>query len=92
MPNSVSAKKRLRQNERLRLRNRATKRSVRTQLRRVHEAIAEGDYAKGDAEFRVAVKKLDKAASKHIIHRNAAARTKSRLSAKLKVAKTGVKV
>ena len=89
MPNSVSAKKRLRQNDRLRLRNRATKRTVRSQLKRVTAAIAEGDYAKGDAEFRLAVKKLDQAAAKHIIHRNAAARTKSRLSKRLKAAKTG---
>jgi small subunit ribosomal protein S20 len=89
MPNSTSSKKRLRQNDRLRLRNRATMRTVRSQLKRVHAAIAEGDYAKGDAEFRVAVKKLDKAAAKHIIHANAAARTKSRLSARLKAAKTG---
>ena len=92
MPSSLSSKKRLRQNDRLRLRNRSTKRTLRSQLKRVHAAIAEGDYAKGDAEFRLAVKKLDQAASKHIIHRNAAARTKSRLSVKLKAAKTGVKV
>ena len=92
MPSSLSAKKRLRQNDRLRLRNRATKRTLRSHLKRVHSAIAEGDYAKGDAEFRVAVKKLDQAAAKSIIHRNAAARTKSRLSAKLKAAKTGAKV
>ena len=89
MPNSISAKKRLRQNDRLRIRNRSVKRSVKSQLKRVHAAIAEGDYAKGDAEFHVAVKRLDQAAAKHVIHRNAVARTKSRLSAKLKAAKTG---
>ncbi|MCG8583508.1 MAG: 30S ribosomal protein S20 [Pirellulales bacterium] len=89
MPNSLSAKKRLRQNERLQLRNRSMKRSVKTQLKRVHTAIAEGDYAKGDEEFRTAVKRLDQAAAKRVIHPNAAARTKSRLSAKLKAAKQG---
>ncbi len=55
MPNSLSAKKRLRQNDRLRLRNRAVKRTVKSQLKEVDAAIAEGDYAKGDAEFRLAV-------------------------------------
>jgi small subunit ribosomal protein S20 len=89
MPSSLSAKKRLRQNDRLRLRNRAVKRSVKSQLKLVEAAITEGDYAKGDAEFRVAAKRLDQAAAKRVIHPNAAARTKSRLSAKLKAAKRG---
>ena len=91
MPNSVSAKKRLRQNETNRVRNRAIKRTVKSQVKRVQSAIVAGDYATGDAEFRVAAKRLDQAASKRIIHPNAAARTKSRLSARLKAAKRGGK-
>ncbi|TWU45624.1 30S ribosomal protein S20 [Novipirellula aureliae] len=86
MPNTQSAKKRLRQSEKLRLRNRATRSNMRSTLRNVREAVKEGDTDKMQAAFRLAVKKLDKAASKNIIHRNAAARTKSRLSKLVKAA------
>jgi small subunit ribosomal protein S20 len=79
MPNTNSAKKRLRQNEKLRLLNRAAKSNMRTQLRRVREAVQAGDSEKAQAEFRLAQKKIDRAASKNLIHKNAAARTKSRL-------------
>jgi len=86
MPNTQSAKKRLRQSEKLRLRNRATRSNMRSSLRQVREAVKEGDTDKMQAAFRLAVKKLDKAASKNLIHRNAAARTKSRLSKLVKEA------
>ncbi len=84
MPNTASAKKRLRQNEKLRLHNRSIKSEMRSQIRRVHEAIQAGDTEKAQSEFRVATKRLDRAASKNLIHRNAAARTKSRLSKRIK--------
>ncbi|MEN0112038.1 MAG: 30S ribosomal protein S20 [Planctomycetota bacterium] len=84
MPNSASAKKRLRQNEARRLRNRSARAAVRTQVKKVRAAVKEGDAAKGDAELRTAAKQLDRAASKGLIHANAAARTKSRLSKALK--------
>jgi len=80
MPSSTSAKKRLRQNEARRARNRTVKSSVRTQIRKVRTAIEAGDAAASEAEFRTAVKKLDQAAAKNVIHANKAARTKSRLS------------
>jgi len=79
MPNTVSAKKRLRQNEKLRLRNRATKSVMRGQIRKVRDAVQAGDSETAQAEFKVAQKKLDQAASKNLIHNNAASRTKSRL-------------
>jgi len=87
MPSTRSAKKRLRQNLVRRARNRSVKRSVRTQCRKVREAVAAGDLEAAQTEFRLAAKKLDRAGSKDIIHRNAAARTKSRLSAKIKTLK-----
>ncbi len=87
MPSTKSAKKRLRQNLARRTRNRATKSEVRTQVRKVQRAVADGDAQAGETAFRLAVKKLDKAAAKNIIHPNMAARTKSRLSAALKVVK-----
>ncbi|MCO8121738.1 30S ribosomal protein S20 [Stieleria sp. TO1_6] len=80
MPNTASAKKRLRQNEKLRQHNRTIRSRMRTQLRKVREAVASGDAEKAQTEFRVAVKRLDQAAAKNLIHKNAAARTKSRLN------------
>jgi small subunit ribosomal protein S20 len=79
MPNTASAKKRLRQNEKLRLLNRATKSVMRGQIRKVREAVAAGNGEQAQAELKLAQKRLDKAASKNLIHKNAAARTKSRL-------------
>ncbi|QEF95986.1 30S ribosomal protein S20 [Stieleria maiorica] len=80
MPNTASAKKRLRQNDKRRLHNRTLRSRMRTQLRRVREAVAAGDSDKAQSEFRVASKRLDQAAAKKLIHKNAAARSKSRLS------------
>ena len=87
MPTIASAKKRLRQNVVRRERNRSIKRAVRTQCRKVREAINTGDAELAENEFRLAVKKLDRAGSRNIIHPNAAARLKSRLSAKVKALK-----
>jgi len=89
MPNTVSAKKRLRQNIARRQRNRSIKRAIRTQCRKVREAVEAGDAETAEVEFRLATKKLDRAGARNIIHRNAAARTKSRLSAKIKALKEG---
>ena len=87
MPNSKSAKKRLRQNDTHRLRNRSTKSTLRTHLRKVSEAVQAGDVEASEEAFRLATKKLDRAATQHVIHANVAARTKSRLSAKIKALK-----
>ncbi len=87
MPNTASAKKRMRQDAVRRLRNRSTKSSLRTQQRKVREAVAANDAEKSETEFRTLVKKLDRAAAHNVIHANAAARTKSRLSAAIKAIK-----
>jgi small subunit ribosomal protein S20 len=87
MPNSPTAKKRLRQSLDRRARNRSVRSSLRTQIRKVRTAIAGGDAAACEAEFFVAVKKLDQAAAHKILHANAAARLKSRLSAAIKAVK-----
>ncbi|TWT92704.1 30S ribosomal protein S20 [Stieleria varia] len=84
MPNTESAKKRLRQNEKLRIQNRSLRSRLRSQLRRVHEAVKAGDHAAAQTEFRTAAKRLDQAASKNLIHKNAAARSKSRLNKMVK--------
>ncbi len=84
MPNSVSAKKRLRQSVDRRARNRTFRSTLRTQIKKLRTAIAGGDAAACETEYKITVKKLDQAAGKRIIHANAAARTKSRLSTAIK--------
>lgn len=84
MPSSLSAKKRLRQNESHRTRNQSIKSAVRTQVRKVRTAIGAGDAEASAKEFHIATKKLDQAAAKKVIHANKAARTKSRLSNAIK--------
>ncbi len=88
MPNTKTAKKRLRQNEARRLRNRAVKSALRTQLRRVHEAVSAGEIETAEAEFKLAAKRLDRAGHQNIIHKNKASRTKSRLQRLIKSAKS----
>jgi small subunit ribosomal protein S20 len=89
MPNTASAKKRMRQDAVRRARNRATKSALRTQLRKVREAVTAQDAQKSQTEFRVLVKKLDQAATRKVIHANRAARTKSRLSRAIKALNAG---
>ncbi len=87
MPNSPSAKKRLRQSEKNRMRNRAVKSTLRTQGRKVKETLEGTNTEAATVELKSMAKKLDQAASKGIIHKNKAARTKSRLNKRLKLAK-----
>jgi small subunit ribosomal protein S20 len=87
MPNTASSKKRLRQSIDRRARNRSTKTSIRTLARKIRESISAKDVAKSEADFGTLVKKLDRAASKNVLHANAAARTKSRLSKAIKAIK-----
>jgi len=79
MPHSTSAKKTVRKSEEARLANKAIKSSMRSQVKKVHEAVAAGDKDKAQAEMKLAAKKLDKAAKKNVIHKNQASRRKSRL-------------
>ena len=87
MPNTSSAKKRMRQDSVRRMRNRSTKSGLRSQLRKVRAAISAKKLEESQTEFRVLVKKLDKAAGQNVIHANAAARTKSRISHAIKALK-----
>ena len=87
MPNIKSAKKRLKQSVVHRERNRATKRAIHTECKKVLGAVEAGNLQQAEAELRVVAKKVDQAAAKRIIHRNAAARVKSRLSARVKTLK-----
>ena len=82
IPVHPSAQKRQRQNLKRREHNHAAKTKVRTIVKTAAESIAGKDSAAGE-KLRDAISALDKAASKGIIHRNQAARRKSRLMAKL---------
>ncbi len=90
MPHSASAKKRHRQNLRDRESNRAVKSDLTSQVRKVLEAISTGDVPQAREALRLVAKKADRAAAGKKIHRNRAARIKSRLSARVKaVGQTG---
>ncbi len=89
MPNSASSKKDLRQNEKRRIQNKMVRSALRTVLAKLRAAVKAGAMEEADAHFRMATKKLDQAGAKHIIHKNAAGRTKSRLSHMMKKAKAG---
>jgi small subunit ribosomal protein S20 len=86
MAHSASARKRHRQNLRNRERNRAVKSSLKTAIRRLLDSLSGNDPGETKELFRLVVKKTDRAAAAGTIHRNRAARIKSRLSARVKAA------
>lgn len=84
MANHYSALKRARQTEKKTTVNRANKSRMRTALRGLKTAIAQGDQAAAENSYKEAVSVLDKSAKKGVIHKNTASRYKSRLSARVK--------
>jgi len=81
--NIKSQIKRNKTNEKARQRNKAVKSSLKTAIRKAREAVEAGDLAKATAAGREAAKKLDKAASSGVIHKNAAANKKSALATRV---------
>jgi len=81
MPHSKSARKRARQAEARRARNRSERSALRTQLKKVVAAAQAGETETAQAELKKAARALDRAAQKGLIHKNQAARRKSRLAA-----------
>jgi small subunit ribosomal protein S20 len=88
MPHTRSAKKALRKNENRRRHNRAVKKDIKTQVKKVLEADA-APLEQLRADYNLAAKKLDKAAAKRIIHPNLAARKKSQLARLLHAKQAG---
>ncbi len=84
MANTASARKRIRQNEKRTVRNRARRSRVRTFLRKVEQAIAEGDKGIAADALKAAQPELQRAATKGVLHRNTVARKLSRLSSRIK--------
>ncbi|NCO37947.1 MAG: 30S ribosomal protein S20 [Armatimonadetes bacterium CG_4_10_14_3_um_filter_66_18] len=83
MPNIQSAKKRLRQNVKRRARNQGRKARLRTAVRGYREALAATEVEPATERLKEALKLVDKGVKQRLMHRNAAARKKSRLTKKL---------
>lgn len=91
MAHSLSAKKRVRQNIKRRARNRSRKILIKDEVKGFNTAIAAGDAAKAEQELNKVVQRLDRTAAKHTIHKNTAARKRSRLAKRLNALKAGAK-
>ena len=83
MANIKSQEKRIKTNERRRLRNKSVKSSLHTAVRGFRAAVEAGDKAKAEELLLTTSRKLDKAASKGVIHKNQAANRKSALASAL---------
>lgn len=83
MANSLSAKKRIRQNAKRRARNRWRKAQTKEAVRAFDESLRTGDLDAAKENLKVVYKRLDKIAGKGTIHKNTAARKKSRLARRL---------
>ncbi|MCY4010087.1 MAG: 30S ribosomal protein S20 [Anaerolineaceae bacterium] len=89
MANHKSALKRIRQNEKRRIHNRQFRNRTRTLVRKGRQALAGGDAEGAQAAIRIAVKDLDQAAARGVIHPRNAARRKSRLMKQLAQLESG---
>lgn len=83
MAQSLSAKKRVKQNAKRKAINRARKSQVKTQIKHFEAASSSGDVEAASEQYRLIVKKLDKSAATSTMHKRTAARKKSRLAKQL---------
>ncbi len=83
MANLKSSKKRIRSNERKRLRNVRVKSTIKTEIKKVEQAISEGNVEVAKAQFSEMASVLDSAAAKGIIKKNTASRKKSRIAKRI---------
>ncbi|EPY08917.1 30S ribosomal protein S20 [Paenibacillus alvei TS-15] len=83
MPNIKSAVKRVKTNDKRRLLNASQKSALRTAVKAADTALANNEAETAKSAVALASKKLDKAVTKGLVHKNAAARKKSRLATKL---------
>ena len=84
MPNIKSAKKRVKVIEKKTLRNQMIKSALKTAIKRFEAAVAGGDAATAETAFRFAVKKLDQAVAKGVVHKTTAARKKAQMALALR--------
>jgi len=83
MPNHKSAEKRVRQTERRRVINRSNRARLRTSIKDLRSALAKADAKETATLLPKTISEIDKAVQKGVLHRNAAARHKSRLTARV---------
>lgn len=83
MPNHKSAEKRVRQNERRRVVNKSNRARLRTAVKNLRATLANGSGKEAAELLPKTVSEIDKAVQKGVLHRNAAARHKSRLTARV---------
>ena len=84
MANTKQARKRSRQARALNQHNTALRSRLRTAIKKIRKAIASGDKGGAAAEFRASTRVIDSIADKKVVHKNLAARNKSRLAAAIK--------
>lgn len=83
MPNIKSAKKRVELTKVASARNKAEKSMLKTNLKKFDAALTEGNREAADAAYKIAVKSVDQAVNKGLLHKNTAARKKSSMTLKL---------
>lgn len=83
MPNIKSAKKRVEVSRKENIRNRAQRTALRTAMKKFDVAVAEGNKEAAAGTYKVAVKSVDRAAAKGLLHKNNAAHKKSAMTLKL---------
>ena len=83
LPNIKSAKKRVLVNQTKAMQNKAMKSALKTDIKKFDVAVAEGNRSEADVAYKVAVKAVDKAVVKGLLHKNNAAHKKSAMAAKL---------
>ena len=83
MPNIKSAKKRVKVTEAKTLQNKMFRTQLKTEMKKYEAAVAAGDTALAQETYKAAVKKIDMAVSRNILHKNAAALKKSQFTKKL---------
>ena len=83
MPNIKSAMKRDEKSKLQNLKNKAEKSALKTNLKKFDAAVADGNREQADSAYKAAVKSIDQAVNKGILHKNAAARKKSQITLKM---------
>ena len=83
MPNHKSSEKRVRQSEKRRLVNKSNRGRLRTSIKKLRAAMASGNAEELNTLLPATISTIDKAVQKGVLHRNAAARHKSRLTARV---------
>ena len=89
MAHSLSAKKRVRQNAKRRARNRSRKELIKNEVKAFNAALTSGDMKQAETALGKVAQRLDRTAAKGTIHKNTAARRRSRLAKKLNAVRSG---